>query len=287
MTEADPFLACRGKLRGVTYGLLGDLGEADDVVQDVWLRWRGAEQAAVRNTEAFLVTTATRLAIDRLRSARARRETYVGTWLPTPVVIDEDVPAEVAIEVEKIDLALLCALERLDPVERAVLVLRDAFDLDYAEIADALDVSPSNARQIAKRARDNAGDATRRRPVDRTRHREIADQFLRAAHLGDVKGMKELLAADAVQYSDGGGRVSAGRKPIYGATRIAKFYATVKGTGRFPLDLMATPVAVNGMPGVRLVSRSSGPYSITAIEIVEERVQTIRNFLNPDRFADL
>jgi RNA polymerase sigma-70 factor (ECF subfamily) len=286
MADADPFLLCRNRLRGVAYGLLGDLDEADDVVQDVWLRWRGAEREAVRNAEAFLVTTAARLAIDRLRSARARRETYVGTWLPTPLV-DEDGGEERAIEAERLDLALLCALERLDPVERAVLVLRDAFDLDYVEIADALDISPSNARQIAKRARDRVGDVARRRPVDRIRHREIANGFLRAAHLGDVEGIKELLAADAIQYSDGGGRVSAARKPIHGAALIAKFYANVKRTGRFPLDLVATPVTVNGAPGVRLVSRSRGPYSITAVEIVDDRVRAIRNFLNPDRFAKL
>jgi len=287
MPDADPFLACRDRLRGVAYGLLGDLGEADDVVQDVWLRWQDADRGAVRNAEAFLVTTTTRLAIDRLRSARARRETYVGTWLPTPLVIDEDDPGETAIEAERLDLALLCALERLDPVERAVLVLRDAFDLDYAEIADALDVSPSNARQIAKRARERVGDAGRSRPVDRSRHREIADSFLRAAHLGDVDGIKQLLAADAIQYSDGGGRAQAARKPIHGAALIAKFYANVKRTGRFPLDLVPTPVTVNGAPGVRLVSRSRGPYAITAVEIADDRVQAIRNFLNPDRFAEL
>ncbi len=287
MPDADPFLACRDRLRGVAYGLLGDLGEADDVVQDVWLRWQGADRGAVRNAEAFLVTAATRLAIDRLRSARARREAYVGTWLPTPLVIDEDDPGETAIEAERLDLALLCALERLDPVERAVLVLRDAFDLDYAEIADALDVSPSNARQIAKRARERVGDAARSRPVDRGRHREIADSFLRAAHLGDVDGIKQLLTTDAIQYSDGGGRVSAARKPIHGAALIAKFYANVKRTGHFPLDLVPTPVAVNGAPGVRLVSRSHGPYAITAVEIADDRVEAIRNFLNPDRFAEL
>jgi RNA polymerase sigma-70 factor, ECF subfamily len=287
MADADPFLACRERLRGVAYGLLGDLGEADDVVQDAWLRWQAADRKAVRNAEAFLVTATTRLAIDRLRSARARRETYVGTWLPTPVVVDEGDPAETAIEAERLDLALLCALERLDPVERAVLVLRDAFDLDYAEIADAVEVSPANARQIAKRARDRVGDAGRRGAVDRARHREIAAGFLRAAQQGDVEGIKRLLASDAVQYSDGGGRVVAARKPIHGAHLIAKFYANVRRTDQFPLDLAATPVTVNGEPGVRLVSRSQGPYAITAIEVANGRVRAIRNFLNPDRFAEL
>jgi RNA polymerase sigma-70 factor, ECF subfamily len=284
----DPFLACRARLRGVAYGILGDLVEAEDVVQDAWLRWREADREAVRSAEAFLVATTTRLAIDRLRSARARRETYVGTWLPTPLVVaGDDDPEGAAIEAEELDLALLCALERLDPVERAVLVLRDAFDLDYADVADALEVSPANARQIARRARERVGDPGRRRPVDRDRHRLVAAAFLRAANDGDVEAMVEVLAADAIQYSDGGGRVVAARKPIHGARRIAGFYARVKGAGNFPLDLEATPVGVNGAPGVRLVSRAGGLYAITAVEVVEDRVQAIRNFMNPDRLVAL
>lgn len=287
MARPDPFLACRARLHGVAYAVLGDLVEAEDVIQDSWLRWQEADREAVRNAEAFLVATTTRLAIDRLRSARARRETYVGTWLPTPLVQAGDDPEEIAIEAEDLSLALLCALERLDPVERAVLVLRDAFDLDYGEIADAVEISPANARQIARRARGRVGDAGRRRTVEPDRHRAIANAFLRAADQGEVEAMKKLLAADAIQYSDGGGRVIAARKPICGAARIVKFYARVKATGRFPLDLEATPVTVNGAPGLRLSSRSRGLYSITAVEVADDRVQAIRNFLNPDRLAAL
>ncbi len=287
MSLTDPFLACRPRLLGVAYGVLGDLAEAEDVVQDAWLRWQATEQEAVRNAEPFLVAATTRLAIDRLRSARVRRETYVGTWLPTPLVVDAEDPVELAIEGEELHLALLGAMERLNPVERAALVLRDAFDLDYAEIADVLEVSPANARQIAKRARDHVGDVSRSRPADPARFQEIADVFLRAAARGDLEEMKSVLAADAVQYSDGGGRVTAARKPIHGRERIANFYVSMKRSGGFPTDLSPSRICVNGEPGLRLISASEGPYSITAVEIVEERVQTIRNFLNPERFAAL
>ncbi|HST38660.1 MAG TPA: RNA polymerase sigma factor SigJ [Conexibacter sp.] len=286
----DVFLACRPRLLGVAYGILGELAEAEDVVQDTWLRWQAAERHEVRSAEAFLVTTTTRLAIDQRRSARARRESYVGTWLPDPLVrdpADPDDPETRAIEAEQLSLALLGALERLNPVERAVLVLRDVFDVDYAEIADAVDISPANARQLAKRARERADDTTRRRPVDQREQQRLTTAFLLAAQHGDVEQMLAVLAADAIQYSDGGGKVTVARTPIHGANRISRFYANVRRSGHFPLDLTASAVLVNGDPGVRLVSASTGPYSITALEIVDGRVQAIRNFANPERFGHL
>ena len=190
-----------------------------------------------------------------------------------------------AIEAETLSLALLCALERLNPVQRAVLVLRDVFDVEYAEIADILDNSPANARQIAKRARDHAGDATRRRAVDPQERRRLTVAFLLATQRGDVDQLRAILAADAIQYSDGGGNVIVARKPIYGADKIARFYANVRRTGRLPADLSAEPVLVNGDPGVRLVSASGGAYAITALELADDQVLAIRNFVNPERFA--
>ena len=163
----DAFAVCRPRLMGIAYGMLGELTEAEDVVQDAWLRWDRADRDAVRNPEAFLVTATTRLALDRLRAARARREVYVGPWLPEPLVTDAETPETKAIEAERLDLALLGALERLNPVERAVLVLRDVFDLEYAEIADVLERTPAGIRQIARRARDHAGDPNRGRAVSR------------------------------------------------------------------------------------------------------------------------
>ncbi|HET9196867.1 MAG TPA: RNA polymerase sigma factor SigJ [Solirubrobacterales bacterium] len=280
----DAFTACRPRLLGIAYGLLGELTEAEDVAQDAWLRWEQADAEAVRNPEAFLVTVTTRLALDRLRSARARREVYVGPWLPEPLLADPETPETRAIEAERLDLALLGALERLNPVERAVLVLRDAFDLEYAEIADVLERTPANVRQIAKRARDHAGDTSRRRTVSEEERQRLADAFMLASISGDVERIRDLLAADAVMYSDGGGVVVAARKPIYGADKIARFMVGVQRKEAFPSDPLFTRVLVNGDPGVRMDSAEHGFLSIVAVEVAAGAIQAVRFFTNPERF---
>lgn len=280
----EAFAVCRPRLLGIAYGLLGELTEAEDVVQDAWLRWHQADRDEVRNAEAFLVTVTTRLALDRLRSARARREVYVGPWLPEPLVTDPETPESKAIEAERLSLALLAALERLNPVERAVLVLRDVFDLEYAEIADVLEKTPSNVRQIAVRARNHAGDVTRRREVGEEERERLTVAFLAAAASGDMDAVRELLAADAIMYTDGGGVVTAARKPIYGAEKIARFMVRVQRKPDFPDDPLYTPVLVNGDPGVLMESAKDGFLSIAAVEISDGLVQAVRFFNNPDRF---
>jgi RNA polymerase sigma-70 factor (ECF subfamily) len=280
----EAFAACRPRLLGIAYGLLGELTEAEDVVQDAWLRWHQADRGEVRNAEAFLVTVTTRLALDRLRSARARREVYVGPWLPEPLVVDPETPESKVIEAERLSLALLGALERLNPVERAVLVLRDVFDLEYAEIADVLEKTPSNVRQIAARAREHAGDVTRRREVSEEERQRLTVAFLAAAASGDMDAVRELLAADAIMYTDGGGVVTAARKPIYGAEKIARFMVRVQRKPDFPDDPLYTPVLVNGDPGVLMESAKDGFLSIAAVEISDGLVQAVRFFNNPDRF---
>jgi RNA polymerase sigma-70 factor (ECF subfamily) len=280
----DAFAACRPRLLGIAYGILGELTEAEDVVQDAWLRWDGADRDVVRNAESFLVTVTTRLALDRLRAARARREVYVGPWLPEPLVVDAESPETKAIEAERLNLALLGALERLNPVERAALVLRDVFDLEYAEIADALGKTPANVRQIVKRARGHAGDPTRRSAVSEEQRQRLASAFLAAAVSGDVDQIRDLLAADAVMYADGGGVVIAARKPIYGADKIARFMVGVQRKAAYPTDAVFTQVRVNGEPGVRMDSAADGFLSIVAIEAAEDVVQSIRFFTNPERF---
>lgn len=280
----DAFAACRPRLLGIAYGLLGELTEAEDVVQDAWLRWDRAERDAVRSAEAFLITVTTRLALDRLRSARARREVYMGPWLPEPLLTDPETPETRVIEAEQLSLALLAALERLNPVERAVLVLRDVFDLDYAEIADVLDKTPGNVRQLARRARDHVGDPSRQRNVSEEERRRLADAFLAASISGDVEGIRALLAADAILYTDGGGVVTAARKPIYGADKIARFMVGVQRKSRFPEDPIFRPVLANGDPGILMESRSEGFVSIISIEIADGLVQAVRTFNNPERF---
>jgi RNA polymerase sigma-70 factor (ECF subfamily) len=280
----DPFAACRPRLLGIAYGMLGELTEAEDVVQDAWLRWQQADREAVRNAEPFLVTVTTRLAMDRLRSARARREVYVGPWLPEPLLTDPETPETRVIEAEQLSLALLGALERLNPVERAVLVLRDVFDLEYAEIADVIERTPATVRQIAKRARDHAGDPNRRRTVSREERDRLATAFLTAAVSGDIDKIRDLLAADAIMYTDGGGVVTAARKPIYGAAKIARFMVRVQGKDAYPDDPVFTPVLVNGDPGVRMDSAAEGFLSIVAIEAADGAIQGVRFFNNPERF---
>jgi RNA polymerase sigma-70 factor, ECF subfamily len=238
----------------------------------------------VRNAESFLVTVTTRLALDRLRAARTRREVYVGPWLPEPLVTYVETPETKVIEAERLSLALLGALERLNPVERAALVLRDVFDLEYSEIADALGKTPANVRQIVRRARDHAGDPTRRSTVSEEQRQRLASAFLAAAVSGEVDQIRDLLAADAVMYSDGGGVVTAARKPIYGADKIARFMVGVQRKAAYPTDAVFTQIRVNGEPGVRMDSAADGFLSIIAIEVVDDAVQSIRFFTNPERF---
>ncbi|MEA2168905.1 MAG: polymerase sigma-70 factor, subfamily [Solirubrobacteraceae bacterium] len=282
---ADVFAECRPRLLGVAYGMLGELTEAEDIVQDAWLRWDQADHAAVRNAEAFLVTITTRLALDRLRSAQKRRETYVGPWLPEPIVTDVETPETRVIEAEELSLAVLGALERLNPVERAVLVLRDVFDLEYGEIADALEKSPANVRQIAKRAREHAGDVTRRRPVDREEEQRLFVAFMTATQAGNVDAIRDLLAADAIMYSDGGGVVTAARKPIYGADKISRFLVGVQRKDAFVDDIVYSPVRTNGDLGVRMVSPTAGFLGIVSSTVVDGKVVTLRLFMNPERFS--
>jgi RNA polymerase sigma-70 factor (ECF subfamily) len=282
--NGDAFAACRPRLLGIAYGLLGELTEAEDIAQDAWLRWEQADEDAIRSPEAFLVTVTTRLALDRLRSARARREVYVGPWLPEPLLSDPETPETKVIEAETLSLAVLGALERLNPVERAVLVLRDSFDLEYADIADILERTPANVRQIAKRARDHAGDSSRHRTVSEEERQRLADAFMLASLSGDVERIRDLLAADAIMYSDGGGVVTAARKPIYGADKIARFIVGVQRKEAFPADPAFTRVMVNGDPGLRMDSAEHGFLSIIAVEVTDGAIQAVRFFTNPDRF---
>lgn len=280
----DAFIACRPRLLGIAYGMLGELSEAEDIVQDAWLQWERADRDAVRDPESFLVTVTTRLALGLLRSARARREVYVGPWLPEPLVVETGTPETKAIEAERLSLALLGALERLNPVERAALLLRDVFDLEYVEIADILERTPANVRQITKRARDHAGEPGRRRTVGEEERRRLAGAFLAAAVGGEIDQIRDLLAADAIMYTDGGGVVTAARRPIHGADKIARFMVGVQRKAGYPDDPVFTLVDVNGDPGVRMESAADGFLSIIAVEVADGAIQAIRFFINPERF---
>jgi RNA polymerase sigma-70 factor, ECF subfamily len=273
----------RGRLFAIAYGMLGITAEAEDVVQEAYARWQRADRSAVRSPAAFLATVVTRLAIDRLRSAERKRVEYVGPWLPEPLVSELD-PVEVVTEAEQLSLALLATLERLNPVERAVFLLRDVFDFDYAEIAGAVGKEQANCRQIGRRARARVGEPARRYRVTREEEDELLRAFAAAAEGGDMEGLTELLARDAVLWTDGGGRVKAALQPVDGAERIARFLIAI--AGKEPAGVRILPVRVNGDPGLR-TDTDSGPGAVVAFELGEGVIVGIRILVNPDKLRHL
>jgi len=278
---AAVFAELRPRLFGIAYQMLGGVAEAEDVVQEAWVRWQTTDRAAVRDPAAFLVTTATRLAINVIQSARRRRERYVGPWLPEPVDTGggPEAGAERAADVE---LAVLLLLERLSPPERAAYVLRESFDYPYADIAAILQVSEANARQLASRARRRVA-AERRNPVSRAAHRRLLETFLTAARTGDLDALEELLAEEAVSYTDSGGAVrGASRIPVAGRERIAK--VVVAYTPRFWPGASVSWVEANGRPAL-LVSRDGAPFALIAISASDERIDRLLWVMNPAKLG--
>jgi RNA polymerase sigma-70 factor, ECF subfamily len=273
----------RERLFAIAYGMLGTTAEAEDVVQEAFARWHEGDRAGVRSPAAFLTTVVTRLAIDRLRSAGRRRVDYVGPWLPEPLVAELD-PAEVVSEAEQLSLALLATLERLNPVERAVFLLRDVFDLDYAEIAETVGKEEANCRQIGRRARARLGEPVRRYRATREEEDELLGAFVAAAGSGDVDRLTGLLARDAVLWADGGGRVKAALNPLYGADRIARFLIVI--AGKEPPGGRTVPVRVNGDPGFQ-TDTAAGPRGVVAFELAEGLIVGIRIVVNPDKLRHL
>ncbi|WP_029011293.1 RNA polymerase sigma factor SigJ [Azospirillum halopraeferens] len=243
----DAFMAERPRLRALAYRMLGSLSDADDVVQEVWLRWAAADRSGVAAPAGFLTTVTARLALDRLRAARASRETYVGTWLPEPAVVPADGRGEGAGAGEdSVPLALLTLMERLTPEQRTVYVLRTALEMDYAAVAGVLGRSPDACRQIMRRARDALAGPPRFAP-DRGIVGRIAEAFRDACDAGDHARLVALLAGDAVMLADGGGVVRTALNPIRGAGRIARLLLGLRR--KHGLTLAAEPLRVNGGPG--------------------------------------
>jgi RNA polymerase sigma-70 factor (ECF subfamily) len=283
--SAELFEAQRPRLLAIAYGMLGSVMEAEDVVQDAWLRWQRADVPSVESPAAWLTTVVTRIAVDRLRAAKRRRETYVGPWLPEPLVTEEGQDAaEKVAEAEALSLALLTALERLNPLERAVFLLREVFDFDYSEIADVLDRSPAACRQIAHRARERVGDPRRAHRPDPQRESEIVAAFQAALAFGDVEELRRVLVEDAVLWSDGGGAARAARHPIVGAERIARFLVRVARTP--PPEVQVRLVRANRDPAL-LILTPSGAMAVMALELTEEGVAAIRTVLNPVKLQAL
>lgn len=276
--DVDVFEAARPRLFGIAYRMLGSRHEAEEVVQEAWLRWQGTDRAAVQNPGAFLATATTRLAINEAQSARARRETYIGPWLPEPVDTADD-PLLGAVHGEALEVGVLMLLEKLTPTERATYVLREAFDYSYAEIAAALDIGEANARQLASRARGKL-DGGRRAKADAEAHRRLLGAIVGAAQAGDVAALERLLAEDVVTYADGGGVVHAARKPIVGRERVAR--ALVGVAAKFWQGVTFVDMDANGQPSV-YVHRDGEPVVVASITASADGVEQIFFVANPGK----
>jgi RNA polymerase sigma-70 factor, ECF subfamily len=280
--SSDPFVAHRGLLFTVAYEMLGSAADAEDVLQESWLRWSNVDQKEVRDPRAYLVRIVTRQALNQLRTVSRRREEYVGEWLPEPLLTSPDVADDVELA-ESVSIAMLTVLETLVPAERAVFVLREVFDVPYDEIAEAVGKTPAAVRQIAHRARDHVAARRPRMQVDRAEQEQVLERFLTAINTGDMQGLMDVLAPDVVAIADGGGQVrGAARRPIVGAERFVAYLRG--GLAKFAVQLEATPVWVNGAPGARVEvdGKLVGALSLT---VEDGRITRIFSVANPQKLA--
>ena len=290
---SDPlarFEAERGHLTGLAYRMLGEMTLAEDVVQEAWLRWQGADHAAIRQPAAFLSTVTMRLCLDALRAAKARRETYVGPWLPEPISPDDarafapapDAAAELASD---LSLALLHLLERLSPEERAAFILHDAFDCEYAMIAATLGKTETACRKLVSRARERVREGRPRFAVDRREHRALMERFLEASNMGDARNVLALLSPGAVALTDGGGKAVAALRPIVGADKVARFIAGIARKG-WPL-LTAHWVGMEDGEPTLLLHHGGVAYLSLQIDSEDGRITRLYMTRNPDKLRRL
>jgi RNA polymerase sigma-70 factor (ECF subfamily) len=267
-------------LFGIAYRMLGSVAEAEDIVQDAWLRWQLTDRRVVENPAAFLATTTTRLCINLIQSAPSRRETYTGTWLPEPVDTSGD-PSLGAERAEALKFAVVVLLEKLSPTERAAYVLREAFDYSYRQIADILQMEEANTRQLVSRARKHIADG-RRTPASSSEQRRFLEAFIVAAQKGDLVALESLFAEDVVSYSDGGGLVRAARVPVLGRERVAKFIAAF--SSHFWQGVRLAWVEVNGQESI-LISRYGEPVGLVTTEASEHGIHQIMWLMRPSKLA--
>ena len=269
----DPFVTHRGLLFTVAYEMLGSATDAEDVVQETWLRWAGVDRTEVRDSRAYLVRIVTRQALNRLRTVSRRREDYPGEWLPEPLLTGPDMTDDAELS-EDVSIALLTVLETLGPVERAVFVLHEVFETPYDEVAEVVGKTPAAVRQIAHRAREHVAERRPRMQVDRAQQEATLEKFMAAVTSGDVQGLVEVLAPEVILIADGGGLVRAARRPLVGAETVLAFLARVADLS----GLVATVARFNGTPGVRFDVGGE----VTAVSLVIEnhlitRIYAIRN----------
>ncbi|PYR27877.1 MAG: RNA polymerase sigma-70 factor [Acidobacteria bacterium] len=276
----------RGLLFSIAYRMLGSVADAEDALQDAFIRWQRASETDVRSPKAFLVTIVSRLCINHLQSARVQRETYVGEWLPEPLVTDpgSDVLRIAQVD-ESVSMAMLLLLERLTPVERAVFLLGEIFEYPHAEIAGMLGLSEANCRQLLRRARQHVRMERPRFSASGRQHTDLLERFHRAAGSGDMDGLLVLLSRDVVMHTDGGGKANALPLPIYGPDKVAR--ASVFGLSKLKtLKPLQRIVEINGEPGI--VSYVGGrPQSVFTIEVNEGRIRAIYIVTNPEKLSHL
>ena len=270
----------RSFLVGLAYRMLGSVTDAEDVVQDAFLRWREADQGTIENPRGYLARVVSRLCLDRMKSASARREHYIGMWLPEPLVTQPVEPLA-----EDLSVALLLTLERLSPLERAAFLLHDVFDMDYADVAAALERSETACRQLAARAREHVRDTRPRFAADTAAQTRLADAFHAAMITGDISKIAQLLADEAVLYSDSGGKRFVADQPVHGKGRILKIFTGAASKRALPLPEQIERTWINGMPG--FILRTAEGIETIALEIADDRIAALYVVANPDKLKHL
>ncbi len=281
----DVYTELRPLLFSIAYRMLSSVADAEDVVQESFLRFHAAD-AEIESPKAYLSAVTTRLCIDHLRSARVRRESYVGEWLPEPLLTDETDPAQSIADADSLSMSFLLLLERLSPVERAVFLLHDVFGYDYREVAPIVDRSPDNCRQIGVRARRHVTEHAPRFEPSRQERDELAHRFLAAFTEGDVDGLVALLAADVVVQGDSGGHSPSWPNAIVGREKVARLLVGLASDMR-RMGITLRPTEVNGQPGATLHSADGGLINVFSVDIADGQVQTLRSVINPDKLQHL
>jgi RNA polymerase sigma-70 factor (ECF subfamily) len=284
VSDLDEFEAERARLTAIAYRMLGSAADADDIVQEAYLRWRDRAEREVASVSAYLTTIVVRLCIDELRSARVRREAYVGPWLPEPLLVDDAEPGAAAELADSLSLAFLVLLEELAPVERAAFLLHDVFDYGYDEIAGMLRREEPACRQLVSRARRRVGERRHRFEADAKVGRELAERFIAACGEGDLEGLMTLLSEDVVLWTDGGGKVKAARRPIHGRSKAARFLIAVAKD--IPAGVEFREAVVNGEPGYLFVDNGVVTTALS-FDVAGGQIVGVTAVLNPDKLQRL
>ncbi|MBA3491949.1 MAG: RNA polymerase sigma-70 factor [Rubrobacteraceae bacterium] len=286
MSRTEVFDRNRPLLFSIAYRMTGSVMEAEDAVQEAYLRWQQASEDEVRSPSSYLSTVVTRLCIDRLRSARVRREQYVGPWLPEPVLGEQAKEIESKADLEDtLSMSFLVLLESLTPVERAVFLLREVFGYEYAEIASLVGKSEANCRQISRRARQSVAARRPRFESSPKQEERLMEGFLQASLEGDMEALLALLSEDVTLYSDGGGKTRAALRPIYGADKVARFLTGI--LSNIPPDFAVRQTRINGRPGLVGYFGDGSPQSVVSIEVAEGSIMAIRLVVNPEKLGSV